>query len=141
MRDTKTIWHNAAYKMGMDRDELERLCEAGLVLDAEKRGGMNDDEYWWCPDPPTILKVEDKIGVRCPMPKGMEPLVLTARRSGLEPSAVTRLCRNGGVRRARKEHGQWFLPIGTVVDKPRMGRPTPVIPDDPLPDWLKTPVE
>lgn len=107
---------------GMTKEELLQACEEDRVLDADPRETANGI-IWWIPDPPTILEPRDVVSLRAGRaPNGMEPLIVTARRAGMAPQSLTRLCRLGRVPGAYKEVGQWFVPIGARIDKPKQGR-------------------
>ena len=116
----KPIWQ-VAQSIAMDKAALAQLCESGLVLGAQFRG-VGDSAQWWIPDPPTILQARDKLSIRGAVPGGMLPLIIVARRDGIEPTALARMCRLGRVDGATKSHGQWVIPEDVRVEKPRRGR-------------------
>ena len=127
--------HEAARKLGMTTEQLVKLCDDEMVLDAEHRG-TGDRAQWWLPNDPVVLQVRDRLSVRVFVPEGTVPLIVAARRDGIAPHALTRLCRLGRVKGARKVYGQWFIPADVRVDKPKRGRQRIQ-----WPDWLNNPMD
>ena len=113
------IWI-AAFNNGIDRSELQALCDNEQVLDIVWHGGA-----WWMPAKPVILSKGESIAAANPAHRaaGMLPVAYVAKRDGLSIDVVTRLCRLGLVDGAVKRNGYWYIPEATMVAKPRRGRP------------------